>query len=58
MLKQLRCRVVLAQMVRYHMLPVPMKTENMTAGQVLKTSLAGHSLKVTATSPQVMKLPC
>jgi hypothetical protein len=49
----LRCRQLLAQMVRYHMLPQPLTTGNMTAGQALRTSLAGHSLKVSATSPQV-----
>ena len=49
----LRCRQLLAQMVRYHMLPQPLTTGNMTGGQALRTSLAGHSLKVTATPPQV-----
>lgn len=47
------CRQMLAQMVRYHMLPVALKTDNMTVGAELTTSMSGGKLKVTATSPQV-----
>lgn len=46
-------RQLLAQMVRYHMLPTPVNTANMTVGSELKTSLSGHKITITATSPQV-----
>ena len=46
-------RTVLAEIVRYHMLPMAVNTANMGAGDVLKTSLAGHKITVTAVTPRV-----
>ncbi len=46
-------RSLYLQLLKYHVLPTPVNTANMTEGQHLKTKLQGRTITVGALTPQV-----